>query len=164
MFGEFWIENSSFRICSKDWFLRTNLNCFQVFLYAMGKNGNTENNLKTLTLYISAIVLSWKIGQENCFFMFKFPNRIMFVKTIENCFYAMFLQTNCQELSSKMLLKRPQASLPLCPSLPMQNIKLQSKPDFLFFFFIGKEKDLLKRGIKRAIQGIQYLYTHNIMG
>ena len=33
-----------------------------------------------------------------------------------------------------------------------------------FFFLICKEKDILKRGAKRATQSIQYLYIHHQNG
>ena len=31
---------------------------------------------------------------------------------------------------------------------------------FFFFFLIGKKRSNIKRGVKKAIQGIQNLYTH----
>ena len=42
---------------------------------------------------------------------------------------------------------------------PTQGEAMQIRLEAIFFFLIGKEKSHIKRGTKKATQGIQYLYT-----
>ena len=51
--------------------------------------------------------------------------------------------------------------------MPTQGEAMQIRLEAIFFFFfflIGKEKSHIKRGAKKATQGIQYLYTHHQNG